>query len=149
MTDCPHTLAATIQRFSGFAREYDHYRPQPPAALAQLLALYTGTRRPTLVVDLGSGTGLSSRYWGARALQVIGIEPSTDMRDEALRQTSAANVRYQAGYSHDTGLPAQCAQIVTCMQALHWMERRAHSPRRAAYWCRAACLRRLTMTGRL
>jgi len=122
MTDCPHTLAATVQRFSGFAREYDRYRPQPPATLALLLARYTGTARPTLVVDLGSGTGLSSRYWGPHALQVIGIEPSTDMRGEALRQTNAANVRYQAGYSHDTGLSAQCAQIVTCMQALHWME---------------------------
>ena len=103
MTDCPHTLAATIQRFSGFAREYDPYRPQPPAALALLLAQHTGTTRPALVADLGSGTGLSSRYWGDQALQVIGIEPSTDMRDEALRQTNAANVRYQAGYSHDTG----------------------------------------------
>ena len=122
MTDCPHTLAAAIERFSGFAREYHRYRPQPPAELASLLTLYTGTRHPTLVVDFGSGTGLSSRYWGTHALQVIGIEPSTDMRDEALRQTNAANVRYQAGYSHDSGLPAQCAQIVTCMQALHWME---------------------------
>jgi len=103
MTDCPHTLAATIQRFSGFAREYDRYRPQPPAALARLLAQYTGTRRPTLVVDLGSGTGLSSRYWGARAQQVIGIEPSTDMRDEALRQTRAANVRYQLAYRSGLG----------------------------------------------
>lgn len=55
-------------------------------------------------------------------MEVIGIEPSADMRREALRQTIAANVHYREGYSHVTGLPAQCAQIVTCMQALHWME---------------------------
>ncbi len=122
MTDGACTFAATIRRFSGFAREYDTYRPQPPAGLALLLAQYTRTSQPRLVVDLGSGTGLSSRYWAEHALRVIGIEPSTDMRDEALRQTKAANVSYQAGYSHDTGLPAECASIVTCMQALHWME---------------------------
>ena len=114
--------AATIRRFSGFAHEYDTHRPQPPAGLALLLAQYTGTREPALVVDLGSGTGLSTRYWADHAQRVIGIEPSSDMREEALRHTVAPNVSYQAGYSHDTGLVAGGARIVTCMQALHWME---------------------------
>ena len=122
MTDAAHPFAATIRRFSGFAREYDTHRPHPPEDLALLLAQYTGTAQPRLVVDLGSGTGLSSRYWSSRALRVIGIEPSPDMREEAVRQTAAANVSYQAGYSHETELPTGCAQIVTCMQALHWME---------------------------
>ncbi len=122
MGDGPDRFAATIRRFSGFAHEYDSYRAPPPAELAALLAQYTHTSQPRLVVDLGSGTGLSTRYWADQALRVIGIEPSSDMRDEALRQIGSANVSYQAGYSHDTGLPAGCAQIVTCMQALHWME---------------------------
>lgn len=122
MTEDARTFAATIRRFSGFAHAYDTHRAPPPAALAPLIAQYTGTSRAGLVVDLGSGTGLSSRYWAEHALRVIGIEPSGDMREEAVRRTEAANVRYQPGYSHDTGLPASCAQIVTCMQALHWME---------------------------
>jgi SAM-dependent methyltransferase len=122
MGDGPDRFAATIRRFSGFAHEYDSYRAQPPAGLAARLAQYTQTSQARLVVDLGSGTGLSTRYWEDQALRVIGIEPSSDMRDEALRHTGSANVSYQAGYSHDTGLPAGCAQIVTCMQALHWME---------------------------
>ena len=125
MTDPGQTYAATIERFSGFAGEYDRHRPSPPAALASLLASYTGTERPARVIDLGCGTGLSSRYWAERAVEVIGVEPSADMRHEALRQTSSANVRYQEGYSHATGLPAASVQIVTCMQALHWMEPQA------------------------
>jgi len=122
MTDSAHPFAPTIERFSGFAREYDRHRPAPPVALAPLLALYTGIDKPSRVIDLGSGTGLSSRYWAERALEVVGIEPSLDMRSEALRQTGASNVRYKEGYSHATGLPDACAQIVTCMQSLHWME---------------------------
>jgi SAM-dependent methyltransferase len=122
MTDADHPYAATIERFSGFARDYDRYRPSPPAALAPLLALYTRAEKPGLVIDLGSGTGLSSRYWAERGAEVIGIEPSADMRNEALRRTSTSNVRYQEGFSQATGLPAGCAQIVTCMQSLHWME---------------------------
>ncbi|HUX74457.1 MAG TPA: class I SAM-dependent methyltransferase [Steroidobacteraceae bacterium] len=115
-------FAATVQRFSGFADHYDRCRPQPPAALAGLLAQFGGGEPPALVVDLGSGTGLSSRYWADKAHQVVGIEPSADMRAEALRRTTATNVRFIAGYAHRTPLAAQCAQIVTCMQSLHWME---------------------------
>jgi SAM-dependent methyltransferase len=122
MTDRAPDFAPTLQRFSGFAGDYDRHRPQPPAVLAALLAQYAGAGLPDLVVDLGSGTGLSSRCWAEQARQVIGIEPTADMREQAQRHTRAANVRYQAGYSHATGLPAACAQIVTCMQALHWME---------------------------
>ena len=122
MASFEQQFAPTIERFSGFARDYDRYRPSPPEALASLLAQYRGPEKPVLVVDLGSGTGLSSRYWAERAVEVIGIEPSADMRREASRQASDANVQYRDGYSHATGLPAQCAQIVTCMQALHWME---------------------------
>lgn len=124
MASTEQRFAATVERFSGFARDYDRHRPAPPAALAPLLTQFHAAQQPALVVDLGSGTGLSSRYWAERAVAVIGVEPSADMRREASRQTSAASVQYREGYSHVTGLPAQCAQIVACMQALHWMEPR-------------------------
>lgn len=122
MASPQHPFAATIKRFSGFASDYDRHRPSPPAALAALLAQYIGAEKPARVVDLGSGTGLSSRYWAERAAEVIGIEPSADMRTEAMRQTRALNVQYREGFSHATGLPDACAQIVTAMQALHWMD---------------------------
>ena len=113
---------ANIDRFTGFADHYDKFRPQPPAALADLLCQLAQTSRPALVVDLGSGTGLSTRYWADKAEQVIGVEPTFDMREQARVQTDAGNVSYQEGFSHRTGLPDRCAQIVTCSQALHWME---------------------------
>ena len=125
MPDSTQRFAPTVSRFSGFAADYDRHRPQPPAALAALLSQLTGGGLPALVVDLGSGTGLSSRYWADRARRVVGIEPSADMRAEALRQTQAANVAYRDGFAHATGLPDRCAQIVTCMQALHWMDPQA------------------------
>lgn len=125
MPDSPRRFAPTISRFSGFARDYDRYRPEPPEALAALLAQFLGDARPALIVDLGSGTGLSSRYWAARAERVIGVEPSADMRAEALRQTAAPNVEYREGYAHASGLPDQCARLITCMQALHWMDPQA------------------------
>jgi SAM-dependent methyltransferase len=81
---------------------------------------------PALVVDVGSGTGLSTAIWGERAGQVIGIEPNTDMRKEAARKVeghpSVAHIEYREGLAHQTGLPDECADIVTVAQAFHWME---------------------------
>lgn len=114
-------LSANWQRFTGFAEVYDAYRPRPPAALADVLCLLAGAERPSLVVDLGSGTGTSTRYWAERAERAIGVEPSADMRRQAEAVTSAVNVSFREGFSHDTGLPDACADIVTCSQSLHWM----------------------------
>jgi ubiquinone/menaquinone biosynthesis C-methylase UbiE len=115
-------FSATIERFSGFADQYDKFRPAPPAMLGEVLAQIAGISRPRLVVDLGSGTGLSTRFWADKAGEVVGIEPSTDMRHQAEAMTSAKNISYREGFSHQTGLPAGCADIVVCAQALHWME---------------------------
>lgn len=121
MDSSPSDLSANIARFSGFADVYDAFRPRPPAALVEVLSALAGVDRPGLVVDLGSGTGSSTRYWSGHAGQVIGIEPSADMRHQAIAATAAANVAFREGFSHDTGMPDNSADIVTCSQSLHWM----------------------------
>ncbi len=88
----------------GFAARYDRYRPGPPAVLLELLPLVAGSERPALVVDLGSGTGLSTRFWSKHADAVVGVEPNPEMREVAIAATDAANVSYVAASSYDTGL---------------------------------------------
>jgi hypothetical protein len=44
----------------GFAARYDTYRPVPPPTLLDLLCQMAQAPIPALVVDLGSGTGLST-----------------------------------------------------------------------------------------
>jgi SAM-dependent methyltransferase len=106
---------------ASFAETYERYRPRAPEALLDLLALLAGGR-PRLVVDLGSGTGLSTRAWAERADEVVGVEPSDAMRAVAAAATTAKNVRYVAGSSHATGLEKRSADVVTCSQSLQWME---------------------------
>jgi SAM-dependent methyltransferase len=119
-------LSANVERFTGYAGCYDAYRPQPPPILAEILTRLAQVERPGLVVDLGSGTGLSTLFWAGCANAVVGIEPSDDMRRQAEARTAAVptagNVRYEAGFSTATGLPDRCADLVTCSQSLHWME---------------------------
>jgi SAM-dependent methyltransferase len=114
-------FSANIERFTGFGPHYDRVRPSPPRALADLLFAMTRSNLPALVVDLGSGTGLSTRYWSTRAASVIGVEPTDSMREQAERM-GGENLFYRQGFSHATGLPDGCADLVVCSQALHWME---------------------------
>jgi SAM-dependent methyltransferase len=113
-----------VERFSGFADCYDAYRPAPPAIIVDILAQLARVDRPALVVDLGSGTGLSTRLWTGRAEAVAGVEPNPDMRRQAEASTTPpdATIHYKEGFASETGLPNACADIVTCSQSLHWLE---------------------------
>lgn len=128
MPASPVSVAANIDRFTGFADRYDAVRPRPPAVIADILTLLAGVQQPRLVVDLGSGTGLSTLMWAGRAQEVVGIEPSADMRGQAEARLRAegrtgANlgVRFVDAVSSQSGLPDAMADIVTASQSLHWM----------------------------
>jgi SAM-dependent methyltransferase len=114
-------LPANAERFSGFADLYDDVRPVPPAALGEVLTAYAGGR-PGLLVDLGSGTGLSSRWAATWADEVVGVEPSGDMRARAGAATAGSAVRFVEGWSTATGLGDGCADVVLAVQSLHWMD---------------------------
>lgn len=119
-------MTETIHIWSGEAELYADVRPAPPSILLDICTQLIHAPHPTLVVDLGSGTGLSTVFWARRAQQVIGIEPNADMRLQAMQRAAAfphaEHVRYQDGLSTQTGLPSESADIVTCSQSLHWME---------------------------
>ena len=78
--------------------------------------------KPRKVVDIGCGTGLSTRVWAKYADEVVGIEPNDDMRNQAKSRSGNPNISYQKGLSVYTGLPDSCADIVTVVEAFHWME---------------------------
>ena len=109
-------------RFKGFCFDYDRYRPTPPAEIMELAAGWTGAGEVELVVDLGCGTGLSTRPWATRSRSVIGIDPSEDMLAAARAATSGNNITYELGTGQSSGLGDTCADIITCSSAAHWME---------------------------
>lgn len=112
----------------GFAAFYDRFRPRPPRALLELLPSLLETDRLGLVVDLGSGTGLSTRVWADVADEVLGIEPNDAMRDFAEAAATPENVRYRNASSYATGIADASADLVTAAQSLQWMEPRRLFP---------------------
>ena len=120
MTDFSQRLIdASGYAREGFASTYDRYRPRPPYPLLELLCRYARTPRPGLVVDLGCGTGLSTRAWSGVAERVAGIEPNAAMLAGA---EPAEGVEFRQAFASATGLDDGSADIVTCSQSLHWME---------------------------
>lgn len=115
----PHSRLSGPAYRGEFISRYDHIRPRPPADLFQMLLSLSPTRPPALVVDLGSGTGISTVPWSACARRVIGVELNPEMLRLARH---AANTQYRRASAQRTGLPEGCADVVTCAQSFHWME---------------------------
>jgi SAM-dependent methyltransferase len=102
----------------GFAEVYDEHRPSPAAAVIDVLLFLAETERPGLVIDLGAGTGLSTRVWAERADEVVGVDANPRMIERAHRMTRGPNIRFAEGFAAETGLPARQADIVTCTAAI-------------------------------
>jgi predicted O-methyltransferase YrrM len=79
-------MTESSEIWTGKASSYDRVRPEPPPVLLDLLTQVIHLPHPALVVDVGSGTGMSTAIWGERAERVIGIEPNADMRKEAVHK---------------------------------------------------------------
>ncbi|HMM00895.1 MAG TPA: class I SAM-dependent methyltransferase [Bacilli bacterium] len=108
------------ERFRGFADIYDSARPAVPYYPIEKILSYL-KKRPTCVVDIGCGTGLSTVVWKDSADFVIGIEPSLDMISVA-RKKPLANVKFIQAFSDQTTLESNMADVVICSQSFHWME---------------------------
>ncbi|MBU3156989.1 class I SAM-dependent methyltransferase [Clostridium estertheticum] len=114
-------LQLNADRFMGFADVYNNARPKCPEKVKEIILKYLN-RDPTLVVDLGCGTGLSTRIWSEVSNKVIGIEPSTDMIKVAREKTVGLdNILFNSEFSDNTQLNNSCADIITCSQSFHWM----------------------------
>jgi SAM-dependent methyltransferase len=113
-----------LERFTGLAEVYDRSRPSYPDAALQAVTDRARLGLDSLLVDVGCGTGISSRLFTARGIPVVGVEPNDDMRRQAEAAPSPAGPKpeYRAGRAEATGLPAGVADAVLSAQAFHWFE---------------------------
>jgi SAM-dependent methyltransferase len=112
-------------RFSGLADLYARCRPDYPTAALDAIIERCRLNGTTLLVDVGCGTGISSRQFAARGIPVLGIEPNDEMRARAEAIASPPGMpapRYQKGRAEATGLPDGVAHVVLAAQAFHWFD---------------------------
>jgi SAM-dependent methyltransferase len=110
-------------RFTGLAALYAQCRPTYPAAALDFIMDHCQLGPRSLLVDVGCGTGISSRLFAERGVSVIGIEPNAEMRAQAQAAVAEGlSPTYQEGRAEATGLPASRADVVLAAQAFHWFE---------------------------
>jgi ubiquinone/menaquinone biosynthesis C-methylase UbiE len=111
-------------RFTGLAELYAKSRPSYPVAAVDWIVDHCGLESGCRLVDVGSGTGISSRLFAQRGLHVLGLEPNAEMRAKAEGASDPAAVppTYVDGRAEQTGLPDHYADAVLAAQAFHWFE---------------------------
>lgn len=117
-------MTAPEARFTGLAADYAKARPDyPPAAFE---AMVRGLARPVRAVDIGCGTGISTRQLATVADQVIGVEPNSEMLDQAKaskgHSPGLAPLEWRSAPAEQTGLPAGEFGLVLAAQAFHWFD---------------------------
>lgn len=117
-------LTINADRFEGKknVEVYDQFRPTPPVALVQLVQQYLNGDVNHLV-DIGCGSGLSTIVWKDIAKKITAVEPSEDMLNAAkMKFKNDPDFQGIKAFGHDIPLDDQCADILTCSQAFHWMD---------------------------
>jgi SAM-dependent methyltransferase len=120
--DSPHP---GVGRFTGLADLYARHRPDYPPAVIDLIVGVCALGPDTLLVDVGCGTGISTRLFAARGVPVLGIEPDDGMRSRAegvVAQAGRPAPAYRPGRAEATGLADGVADAVLAAQAFHWFD---------------------------
>src|SRR5215831_3629719 len=102
---------------------YDKARaltPEKRRLWQDLLSVYVDRASISRVIDLGCGTGrFSELLAGHFSAQVIGIDPSLKMLDQARRKPAIGNVVYCQGLAKALPFREGCADLVFMSRVYH------------------------------
>ena len=102
---------------------YDRARDHGPEVLQlwmNVVASAVGNYRVNTILDLGCGTGRFSEALAAHFdAEVIGIDPSQKMLDQAQRKLRDERVRYQLGCGEAIPLPNDSVDLVFMSMSFH------------------------------
>ena len=128
----PRRRGDRTQAFTGLAGNYRAFRPGYPEQVLDTLRDHVRAGAtadwpdPWLLLDVGSGTGISTRALRGTfgpGPRVVGVEPGQDMLDAATSE--AEGVEYVDARAEDVPFPDASAALVLTAQAVHWFDRPA------------------------
>ena len=99
---------------------YSTYRPEYPAQLFETILAEVPRDQRSCAVDLGAGTGKSTRALLDHFPQVIAVEPDTLMAEKLAAAAPRALVLLTT--AEQAVLDPASVDLVTIAQALHWMD---------------------------
>lgn len=111
--------------FGQVAKSYAKAREDIPVSLMDTLLIRGINFDRKKVADIGCGTGALTRKMAMRKADVIGVDPSKELLEQAASLNVSKNfsIPYIQGTSENTGLPTSQFDLVTVMRAWHWFNR--------------------------
>ena len=116
-------MSNTVERFSNRVANYVKYRPTYPKEVLRFLQDELNLQSDSVIADIGSGTGISTKLFLENGNTVYGVEPNASMRaaaEEFLKDFP--NFKSVDGTSENTTLEDDSIDFVTAAQAFHWFE---------------------------
>ena len=98
------------------AKAYLHSRPTYPKALFSFLKELCAEHE--LVWDCATGSGQAAIDLAPHFKKIYATDISVEQIDRALPQD---NIEYRVASASESGLPDQCADLITVATALHWI----------------------------
>jgi len=119
-------------QFNGLATNYNKFRPAYPEQQFQRVKdiMQNNCVDPngvTLVLDVGSGTGISTRMLRRafdKNIPIVGIEPGIDMLQHTVNfHDVSENLCYIRGTASSICFNDKTADLITTAQAIQWFDR--------------------------
>jgi len=118
---------SSARLFTGKATEYARYRVDYPEPVIRAAFQSIELDGSDVVADLGSGTGMLSRWFLERGARVFGVEPDPGMRnvaEESLARFGESFVSVDGTAEH-TSLPDASVMLAAAGNAFHYFDPRA------------------------
>jgi len=115
-------MSDVTERFSARAEAYTVGRPSYPMQALDALFIGLGEPASLVVLDLGAGTGISSRAIASCGPRVIALEPNAAMR---AKDPGHPRISWLAGTAERTTLPDHSVDLAAAFQAWHWFDHAA------------------------
>lgn len=106
-------------RFTNLAEAYNSYRPHYSEDVIDHIIKWSGIPDDGSVVDLGSGTGISTEPFILRGYQVTGVEPNLSMHQFEDLPYGANYIRANA---ETVPLPRRSVDLIVSAQSFHWFD---------------------------
>ncbi len=109
--------------YSRKAEKYARYRWDYASEAIAAICAAAGIGPASVVADIGAGTGILTKWFGARVGRVFAVEPNTEMAAIAARDLAAEPAcRVLVAQAERVPLPDGCLDLITVAQAIHWFE---------------------------
>jgi ubiquinone/menaquinone biosynthesis C-methylase UbiE len=112
------------KRFSNRVENYVKYRPGYPQEAIEFIFERAKLNDKSVIADIGSGTGILTKYFNDRVSKIFAVEPNDEMRTAAeTLLKSQKNFVSVNGSAERTTLDDNSLDGIIVAQAFHWFDR--------------------------